>query len=221
VSDPAEVIEVTLGGKTFRAGRRTAAHIEWTIEQLAKRVPDATLHVIQPCYNTGVDASAGTHDKDGVLDFAILGLDWFPAQRFLRECGWAAWFRFPPAFPLHLHAVSLGCPGPLGEFVPGQILDYHAHAFGLANQHDPGSDHSWFPADIDATEFDYRAWEDRMTPQDLEKLTAAVTTAAKAAVPTTDQIVKAVLAALVDGDGTTVKQSLRLTAEAARITKKG
>jgi hypothetical protein len=163
VTDPAEVIEVTFGGQTFHAGRRTAAHLEFTAARLAKQQPDANLVVIQPCYNTGVETSAGTHDFDGVLDFAILGMDWFPAQRFLRECGWAAWYRFPPAFSHHIHAVSLGCPGPLGEFVPGQILDYHNHAFGLANQHDPGSDHSWFPDDIDSTIFDLAEWEDRMS----------------------------------------------------------
>jgi hypothetical protein len=175
MSDGAEVIEVTFGGQTFRAGRRTAAHLEWTAEVLAELQPDANLVVIQPCYNTDVTASAGTHDFDGVLDVAILGMDWFPAQRFLREHGWAAWYRFPPAFSHHIHMVSLGCPGPLGEFVPGQILDYHAHAFGLAGQHDPGSDHSWFPDDIDATTFDFQAWEGRMTPDDWKRMEQLIT----------------------------------------------
>jgi hypothetical protein len=170
VVDGAEVIEVTFGGQTFRAGRRTAAHLLWTAERLQEREPGALLVVIQPPYNEGVDASAGTHDGDGVLDVAVTGLDWFPAQRFLRECGWAAWYRFPPSFSHHIHMISLGCPGPLGVFVPGQILDYYNHAFGLANQHDPGSDTSWFPDDIDATIFDYPAWEDRMTPDDWDKL---------------------------------------------------
>ena len=166
-TDPAEVIEVTFGGQTFRAGRRTAAHLQWTSERLEAVEPGAQLVVVQPCYNTGVDASAGTHDKDGVLDFAIAGMEWLPAQRFLREHGWGCWYRFPPAFSHHIHAISLGCPGPLGDFVPGQILDYHNHAFGLAGQHDPGSDKSWFPDDIDATEFDYAAWEaDMATPKD-------------------------------------------------------
>lgn len=166
MGDGAEVIEVTFGGQTFRAGRRTAAHLEFTAERLEEHEPDARLVVIQPPFNTGVDASAGTHDFDGVLDVAILGMDWFPAQRFLRECGWAAWFRTPPFSP-HIHMISLGCPGRLGEFVPGQILDYFNHAFGLAGQHEPGSDTSWFPDDIEATEFDFAAWEAGMaTPKD-------------------------------------------------------
>lgn len=170
MSDGAEVIEVTFGGQTFRAGRRTAAHLEWTAQRLKAEQPDVNLVVIQPCYNSDVAASAGTHDKDGVLDVAILGMDWFPAQRFLREQGWAAWYRFPPAFGHHIHMVSLGCPGPLGEFVPGQILDYYNHAFGLAGQHDPGSDKSWFPDDIDSTIFNFQAWEDRMTPEEKQAL---------------------------------------------------
>lgn len=32
-----------------------------------------------------------------------------------------------------------------------QIADYFAHTFGLANNHQPGADHSWFPASIAKT----------------------------------------------------------------------
>jgi hypothetical protein len=78
--------------------------------------------------------------------------------------------------------VSLGCPGPLGEFVPGQILDYHAHAFGLKDQHDPSSDHSFFPDDIDSTIFDYPAWEGRMTPDDWDRLERLIDARIKALV---------------------------------------
>lgn len=155
---PAKRITVTLGGRTFDAGQRTVAHLLWTIAQLAKRFPMARLEVIQGCYNTGVEASAGTHDFDGVLDVRIVGLDWWVAQKFLRQCGWAAWFRFPPAFGLHIHMISIGCPGPVGIFVPGQLDDYYRHALGLKGQHDSGDDTSWFPADINNTIFDFPAY---------------------------------------------------------------
>lgn len=39
-----------------------------------------------------------------------------------------------------------------------QIVDYFAHAFGLANLHRPGSDTTWFPPSIQATVFDMRSY---------------------------------------------------------------
>lgn len=161
----AQVITVTIGGKTFRAGRRTAAHLLWTIARLKAKHPGTTLEVIQPCYNTGVAASAGTHDKDGVLDVRIVGLPWLAAQGFLRSSGWAAWWRHSGTWEAesmwHIHMVSLGCPGPLGIYVPGQIDDYYAHRDGLADHaHDP----TWHPADIAKTVFDYPAWQAAQHP---------------------------------------------------------
>lgn len=198
--DGAEVITVTLADKTFRAGRRTAAHLEHTIAEIRDRLPDCRLHIIQPCYNTDVAASEGTHDKDGVLDVQIIGLDWLPAQRFLRELGWAAWFRFPPTFSQHIHMISLGCPGPLGEFVPGQILDYYNHALGLAGQHDPGSDKTWFPDDIDSTIFD---WEATMPLNDADK--AWISSQLDAAV---DAAVRGVMQSPINNKGTKFKAAI-------------
>lgn len=187
----AEVITATIGGRTFRTGRRTAAHLLWTIKQLERLHPAARLVVIQPTYNVGVAASAGTHDKDSALDVQIVGLDWWAAQRFLRAHGWAAWVREPPTFGWHIHMLSLGCPGPVGIFVPGQVDDYYRHTFGLKDQHNTDLDKSWFPGDkgkppwpvgtadqwrrdIAATIFDYPAWvreqEDDMQPEDWDKL---------------------------------------------------
>lgn len=161
--DPAEVITVTLGDKTFQAGRRTAAHIQWTIEQLAVQHPGAHLHIMQTCFNVGYAPSAGTHDGDGVLDFRIDGLDWWTAQWFLRQCGWASWYRhtgdWAAEIDWHLHSVSLGCPGEVGYYVPGQVDDYYRHALGLKGEHDSGEDTSRFPANIDATIFDFVKWE--------------------------------------------------------------
>lgn len=158
MSDAAQLVDANLGGKTFRCTKRTAAHLAWTIQQLADQHPGAELHIIQPSYNDGVRASAGTHDKDAVFDVWIEGLlNWWSAQRFLRACGWAAWYRYPPAFSHHIHMVSLGYPGEVGHLVPGQVADYYEHRSGLKGHAD---DPSWHPADIDATVFDYHAWKE-------------------------------------------------------------
>lgn len=170
--NPAEVITVTLGDKTFRAGRRTAAHLQATIAVFGD------LHVIQPCYNDTVAASAGTHDGDGVLDVSIPDMSWPAAEQALRKLGWAAWWRHTGEWAAesrwHIHMVSLGCPGPVGIYVPGQVEDYYAHRSGLVGH---VSDTSWHPPNIDSTVFDYPFWisqEDALTPEDLAKITAAV-----------------------------------------------
>lgn len=171
----ADIITVQFGGKTFRCSRRTAAHLEFTAERLSERHPEARIVVIQPPYNTGVAASAGTHDFDSVLDVQIVGMEWWDAQRFLRECGWAAWVRSPPTFSWHIHMVSLGYPGRVGVYVPGQVDDYYRHALGLKGQHNSGADKSWFPPDIDATVFNFAEWEAATMPlnkDDLDKIEA-------------------------------------------------
>lgn len=163
-----------IAGVTFKSTERTAAHLQSTITQLAKAHPGTRLRIIQPCYNTTVAASAGTHDYDAVFDFEIVGMDWWAAQRFLRTQGWACWFRHNGTWAneasWHIHAISLGYPGKVGKYIDGglslygrrvatsQVEDYFNHAFGLANQHRPRSDTSWFPPDINATIFNYTAY---------------------------------------------------------------
>lgn len=161
MSDPAEIITSTLGGKTFPSCRFCAYHLQATIARLARRFTDDTLVVIQPPFNTTVSASAGTHDKCSAFDVQIVGMFWTAAQRFLRESGWAAWYRPAQAglWSDHIHMVSLGCCGPKGDLIPGQVADYHSHRTGLAG-HEP--DPSWFPPDIDSMLFDYDAWEAKM-----------------------------------------------------------
>lgn len=226
-SNPAEVRTVTIGGRTFRAGMRTIAHLLWTIAQLAKQHPGARLVVIQGSYNEGVTASAGTHDKDGVLDVEIVGLSGWQTQRFLRECGWADWFRHTGAWASparwHNHMISIGCPGPVGIFVPGQLDDYFRHALGLAGQHDSGDDTSWFPADINSTIFDFpqylRDQEDAVPYLDwpaahrqalIDDLVDALATSDRVA----DKNADVLLAKQVDDDPkTNVKTALRQGAQ--------
>lgn len=171
---------VTVAGVTFKASRRTTWHLRWTIWMLKLRHPNKTLSIFQTCYHTGVDASAGTHDFDACLDVWIEGMDPWKAQTFLRRRGWAAWFRHPPLFGDHIHMVSIP-PGlranptadevaeafarlgiRVGAYVPGQVDDYYAHAYGLAGQHRAGSDDSWFPDSINRTVFRRRWWFNRI-----------------------------------------------------------
>lgn len=175
MSDAAEVITVTLGDKTFQAGRRTAAHLEWTIKRLANRHPGTHLHVTQPCFNKGVKASEGTHDFDACLDFQIEGLGGIEGQSFLRWAGWADWWRTPAqGFPFHHHAISLGFARydiTVGKYVDGgwslfgaklftsQVEDYFNHTYGLKGMHTPGMDRTPFPDDIPATIFNYEQWK--------------------------------------------------------------
>jgi hypothetical protein len=175
----------TIAGTTFRCSNRTAWHLRWTIFVLRLRFPRARLVIYQPCYNTGVAASAGTHDYDAVFDVwivgGVLGRNPWRAQRFLRARGWAAWFRHTGAFAKawHIHMISIPTglrANPtasevlaayrrlgirVGIYVPGQVDDYYAHAFGLKGLHRAGSDNSWFPNNINRRVFRRSWWFNR------------------------------------------------------------
>ncbi|WP_426243664.1 hypothetical protein [Nocardioides sp. LHG3406-4] len=155
----ATVSTVTLGGRTFRACAYCTAHLEWTIEELAKKHPGARLIVIQPPWNTGVPQSAGTHDMCSAFDVQIVGLGWWEAQRFLRAHRWAAFYRWftPRLWSDHIHMLSLGCPAPKGDLVAGQIADYQAKPprNGMKGH---ALDDSWHPADTRKT-FNYDRWK--------------------------------------------------------------
>lgn len=163
----------TTGGHPVYGSRRSIAHLEAT-DQAARKEFGVGLAILQSAYNVGVAASAGTHDKDKVYDVYIPGVDWWTAQKFLRQQGWAAWFRYPPTFSAHIHMVSLGGNTPVGVYVPGQVADYYAHRDGLAGH---AGDSSWHPADINKTIFDYAAWAaeqgDIVTPEDIDKIAGA------------------------------------------------
>lgn len=210
--DPAEVVTATLNGVTFHAGRRTAAHLAWTDDRLREK--GKRLRILQPCYHTGVAASAGTHDGDGCVDVEVDGMSWEDGQSELRRLGWVAWFRpyTPGVWPSHIHMVSIGCPGPVGIYVPAQVDDYYRHALGLKGQHDSGDDPTWHPADIGSTVFDYPAWteEQPMNADDkqwLENLIDAKLADQRAG------IVNDLLSAAVNKAGDSVRKALRLAAK--------
>ena len=144
-----QVRTYTLGGKTFRCSRRTAAHIRDTQRRLTQNYGAGHhLRIIQGCYNTTIAASAGTHDYDCVIDLEVVGFGWDRGEKFMRNCGWAAWHRTKAQgfSGDHLHAISLppnwdNTPTitqvqqsfkarglEVGAWVPGQVDDYYAHA---------------------------------------------------------------------------------------------
>lgn len=190
-ADPKRNITFTFGDKTFVCSQVSAANLLDLQEKLSKAHPGARIHVMQACNNKGVRLSAGTHDYDAVFDISCSGITWEELQRFCRAHGWAAWWRHtgswssPSSFHVHmisLAAVKAGCK--VGKYIDGgrslgtpgnssQVADYYNHALGLAGQHDSGDDHTWHPANIDATVFDYKAWlkkqEDDMPYQDWPK----------------------------------------------------
>jgi hypothetical protein len=173
--DPDEVItwrgHVAVDGAPLRGSRRSIAHLEVT-DQAALQKFGTHVVVIQPAYHQGVEASAGSHDYDAVYDVYLPGVDWWDAQRFLREHGWAAWYRYTGSFAddQHIHMISLGYTTRVGYLIPGQVSDYYAHKSGLVGH---AADTSWHPADIDSTIFNYPAWvraqEDDMPYSDWPK----------------------------------------------------
>lgn len=165
-------------GKRYKGTLRTVCHMA-RLNSLAKKQFGKEIVVIQPDWNTGVAASAGTHDFDSTWDVYIPGVDWWVQQRFFRRNGFGCWYRHPPLFGYHIHGFTLPpregesisddfkvAGIKVGKYVDGgystygrlvtssQIGDYYNHAFGLSGQHDAGSDRSWFPENIRATIFD-------------------------------------------------------------------
>jgi len=175
-------------GRYFKCSKRTAAHLDWTKKQLAKKAQKDGkkyyLRIIQGSFNTGVSASAGTHDYDACLDVKIEGMTWAAAQRFLRSCGWAAWWRKPSQGPWsdHIHMASLPkfmlqFVARVGVYVPGQIQAYYAKKSGLASG---ASDPTWHPKDIRDTIFQYQAYIDMLTARErLQNLQGRLKAAVK------------------------------------------
>lgn len=166
-------------GRYFKCSKRTSAHLDWTKNQLAlKAKKDGKAYrliIIQGCFNTGVSASAGTHDYDSCLDVKIEGMTWAAAQRFLRSCGWAAFWRKPSQGPWsdHIHMISLPkymvqFVARVGIWVAGQVRDYYNKLNGLSS-HAP--DNTWHPKDIKETIFQYNAYIDSLSARErLENL---------------------------------------------------
>lgn len=179
---PTTIVRWLHQGRVYKASFRSACHMA-RLNALSKAKFGVEIRVIQPCFNTGVAASAGTHDFDATWDIFIPGVSWREQERFLRANGFGCWYRHPPAFGHHIHGFTLPPREgqsisddfkvhgfKVGKYVDGghstfgrmitssQLEDYYLEAFGLSGQHTPGSDNSWFPDNKAATVFDLNAF---------------------------------------------------------------
>lgn len=165
----------TSSGKRVTGSLRTIAHLD-TLDTLARAEFGTGIVVLQPPYNTGVKASAGTHDFDACIDLYIPGVAWRTQEEWFRKHGFACWWRRPPAFGHHIHGFTLppregrevsddfAAGGfVVGKYVDGgystagrkytssQVEDYYRRRTGLAGHAaDTGST---FPPNIAATIF--------------------------------------------------------------------
>lgn len=92
---------------------------------------DATATIYQLGYNAGgVAASAGAHDGGGAFDYWFPTLEVTTAVRRSRDIGLDAWHRFPPLFPVHIHAIRhhSKTASPVAR---GQMPDYVLGGNGL------------------------------------------------------------------------------------------
>ncbi len=153
------------------------------LNNLAQNKYGTEIEIFQGPFNTSVAASNGTHNLDACADWYIPGVSWYEQQRFFRAHGFACWYRHLPLFGNHIHGFTLpphrgnnvsddfkqaglkvglyvdGGVSTVGSLVASsQIQDYYNHAFGLSGQHEPNSDKSWFPRNIENTIFDLNAY---------------------------------------------------------------
>lgn len=158
----------SVSGKRVTGSLYAIAHLDHMNTLSMKKFGQPIL-VIQPPYNTGVVASAGTHDLDMCSDGYIPGVPWLEAQAFMRANGAGAYYRSPAqGFSPHIHWFTLppqegsnvsddyrASGFEVGKFVDGgystvgrkvassQIEDYYLHRNALAG-HAP--DPTWFPS---------------------------------------------------------------------------
>jgi len=114
----------------FKADRRTIAAVEWAEGKAGFQFP-----IAQGSYNAGgVSASAGTHDKGGVIDFRTVPLT--PRKRrsmirWLKRAGFAIWYRTPKdGMPYHAHGALRGHRN-LPYSVEQQVAAFDARRNGL------------------------------------------------------------------------------------------
>lgn len=172
----------TIHGKVVKGSIRHIAHLD-QLNNSSKYKFGKSIEIIQSAWNTTIEASAGTHDKDMTVDLYIPGVSWWTQQAFFRARGLGCWYRPTSSkWSNHIHGFTLPEGSgdvsddwanrnfKVGIYVDGgwstegklvtssQIKDYYYEAFGLSGQHKPGSDKSWFPDDKKATVFDLNAY---------------------------------------------------------------
>lgn len=128
---------VTYHGHTLN--KRTRAMV-----QQAEKYLGYEMTILQGSYNSGVSASAGTHDGGGAVDFAPY--DQENKVKALRMVGFAAWHRTAIAgvWQEHIHAIAIN-DKQMSSGARKQVQDYYAHLNGLANH---AHDSTWRPTHI-------------------------------------------------------------------------
>lgn len=121
-------MKVKFRGFTFDA--RTVQMIRW-----AEKKAGFTFGIAQGSYNTGVSASAGTHDGGGTVDFSIRNMSEHRLETMLnalKDAGFAAWHRtIDQGFDSpHVHAVAIGCKD-LAPIAARQVTSFDANKDGL------------------------------------------------------------------------------------------
>jgi hypothetical protein len=158
----------TPGGTRVFGSRYLAYHWAWTMREFHKRYPHAEVYIMQGSYHIGFALSAGTHDRDGVLDVWVTGIEWREAERFFRSMDWYGWWRHTGSWSspskYHIHMISPHTPNKVGSLIPSQIAGYLAGRLGLARSVD-GPDPAAHPKHV--THFSYEGWvrqleEDKM-----------------------------------------------------------
>jgi GH25 family lysozyme M1 (1,4-beta-N-acetylmuramidase) len=126
---------------------RDGRQVDWLTDAALKeceRRLGYPLTVVQGHNPGGVKASAGTHDRWGVID--LKPWDWERKVHVLRSVGFAAWHRPAIAglWPEHIHAVLIDHPD-LAPAAAAQVVSYRAKRDGLkGNAPDP----TWHPNPI-------------------------------------------------------------------------
>jgi len=88
------------------------------------------LQILQGSYSTAVSASANTHAGGGAVDCVGRGA-WDHEVRVMREVGWVAWHRTPPAFSTeHIHGILRGDP-ELAPQARAQVVEWEHGGDGL------------------------------------------------------------------------------------------
>lgn len=128
----------------------------------AEKLLGYQLTIIQGSYNSGVSASAGTHDGGGAVDVWGKSLsDAVVVTNVLRRVGFAAWLRTPAQgnWGYHIHAIAVG-DAELSSGARSQVVDYHNNRNGLANN---GKD-TFSRAYVNQTFEEYKASIKPVTP---------------------------------------------------------
>ena len=130
-----------------RAVLRDGKQVDWLTDdaiKAAERKLKYRLSVVQGHNPSGVAASAGTHDRWGVVD--LMPWDHENKVRALRAVGFAAWYRpaIPKLWSAHIHAVLIGHPD-LAPAAARQVDAYRAHRDGLKSN---AADNTWHPDPI-------------------------------------------------------------------------